>query len=131
MQIRESAENYLETILILSQRKGKGEVRSIDIVNELEFSKPSVSVAMKNLRENGYITVDKDGYIRLTDKGLEIAEKMYERHTLLSQWLIKLGVDEKVAAKDSALITCSIRQASSTATFSSTPSFMSHCESNV
>ena len=89
MQIRESAENYLETILILSQRKGKGEVRSIDIVNELEFSKPSVSVAMKNLRENGYITVDKDGYIRLTDKGLEIAEKMYERHTLLSQWLIR------------------------------------------
>ena len=93
MQIRESAENYLETILILSQRKGKGEVRSIDIVNELEFSKPSVSVAMKNLRENGYITVDKDGYIRLTDKGLEIAEKMYERHTLL-------GVDEKVAVED-------------------------------
>lgn len=100
MQIRESAENYLETILILSQRKGKGEVRSIDIVNELEFSKPSVSVAMKNLRENGYTTVDKDGYIRLTDKGLEIAEKMYERHTLLSQWLIKLGVDEKVAVED-------------------------------
>ena len=100
MQIRESAENYLETILILSQRKGKGEVRSIDIVNELEFPKPSVSVAMKNLRENGYITVDKDGYIRLTDKGLEIAEKMYERHTLLSQWLIKLGVDEKVAVED-------------------------------
>ena len=100
MQIRESAENYLETILILSQRKGKGEVRSIDIVNELEFSKPSVSVAMKNLRENGYITVDKDGYIRLTDKGLEIAENMYERHTLLSQWLIKLGVDEKVAVED-------------------------------
>lgn len=100
MQIRESAENYLETILILSHRKGKGEVRSIDIVNELEFSKPSVSVAMKNLRENGYITVDKDGYIRLTDKGLEIAEKMYERHTLLSQWLIKLGVDEKVAVED-------------------------------
>lgn len=100
MQIRESAENYLETILILSQRKGKGEVRSIDIVNELEFSKPSVSVAMKNLRENGYVTVDKDGYIRLTDKGLEIAEKMYERHTLLSQWLIKLGVDEKVAVED-------------------------------
>ena len=100
MQIRESAENYLETILILSQRKGKGEVRSIDIVNELEFSKPSVSVAMKNLRETGYITVDQDGYIRLTDKGLEIAEKMYERHTLLSQWLIKLGVDEKVAVED-------------------------------
>ena len=100
MQIRESAEIYLETFLRLCQRKGKGEVRSRDIVNELEFSKPSVSVAMKNLRENGYITVDKDGYIRLTDKGLEIAEKMYERHTLLSQWLIKLGVDEKVAVED-------------------------------
>ena len=113
MQIRESAENYLETILILSQRKGKGEVRSIDIVNELEFSKPSVSVAMKNLRENGYITVDKDGYIRLTDKGLEIAEKMYERHTLLSQWLIKLGVDEKVAVEDA----CRMEHVISTETF--------------
>ena len=100
MQIRESAENYLETILILSQRKGKDDVRSIDIVNELEFSKPSVSVAMKNLRENGYITVNKDGYIRLTDKGAEIAEKMYERHTLLSKWLITLGVDEKTAVED-------------------------------
>ena len=95
MQIRESAENYLETILILSQRKGKGEVRSIDIVNELEFSKPSVSVAMKNLRENGYITVDKDGYIRLTDTGLEIAEKMYLGVETINSYrknlLIKLG----------------------------------------
>ena len=100
MQIRESAENYLETILILSQRKGKGEVRSIDIVNELEFSKPSVSVAMKNLRENGYITVNKDGYIDLTEKGAEIAERMYERHSLLSKWLITLGVDEKTAVED-------------------------------
>lgn len=100
MQIRESAENYLETILILSQRKGKGEVRSIDIVNELDFSKPSVSVAMKNLRENGYITVNKDGYIDLTEKGAEIAERMYERHTLLSKWLITLGVDEKTAVED-------------------------------
>ena len=100
MQIRESAENYLETILILSQRKGKGEVRSIDIVNELEFSKPSVSVAMKNLRENGYITVNKDCYIDLTEKGAEIAERMYERHTLLSKWLITLGVDEKTAVED-------------------------------
>lgn len=100
MQIRESAENYLETILILSQRKGKGEVRSIDIVNELEFSKPSVSVAMKNLRENGYITVNKDGYIDLTEKGAEIAERIYERHTLLSKWLITLGVDEKTAVED-------------------------------
>ena len=98
LKIQESAENYLETILMLA--KEQPYVRSIDIANELSFSKPSVSVAMKNLRENGYITVDKDGYIRLTDKGLEIAEKMYERHTLLSQWLIKLGVDEKVAVED-------------------------------
>ena len=96
--INESAENYLETILVLS--KTLPVVRSVDIANELGFKKSSVSVAMKNLRENGYITVDKDGYIRLTDKGLEIAEKMYERHTLLSQWLIKLGVDEKVAVED-------------------------------
>ena len=98
MQIHESAEDYLESILIL--KKQLGNVRSIDIVNYFDDSKPSISVAMKNLRENGYITVDKDGYIRLTDKGLEIAEKMYERHTLLSQWLIKLGVDEKVAVED-------------------------------
>lgn len=104
MQIRESAENYLETILILTGRKGKGEVRSIDIVNELEFSKPSVSVAMKNLRENGYITVNKDGYIELTEKGAEIAEKMYERHTLLSKWLVALGVDEKTAVEDACRI---------------------------
>ena len=98
MKIQESAENYLETILILSRNKPN--VRSIDIVNELEFSKPSVSVAMKNLRENGYIHMDKDGFITLTDKGLEIAEMIYERHTLLSAWLIRLGVDEKTATQD-------------------------------
>ena len=98
MKIQESAENYLETILILSRKKPN--VRSIDIVNELEFSKPSVSVAMKNLRENGYIHMDKDGFITLTDKGLEIAEMIYERHTLLSAWLIRLGVDEKTATQD-------------------------------
>ena len=98
MKIQESAENYLETILILSRKKPN--VRSIDIVNEMEFSKPSVSVAMKNLRENGYIHMDKDGFITLTDKGLEIAEMIYERHTLLSAWLIRLGVDEKTATQD-------------------------------
>lgn len=90
MKIQESAENYLETILILRQRIGA--VRSIDIVNELEFSKPSVSVAMKNLRENGYIEMDTEGYITLTDKGRAIAETIYERHTLISRWLITLGV---------------------------------------
>jgi len=98
MKIQESAENYLETILMLGQKKGN--VRSIDIVNELEFSKPSVSVAMKNLRENGYILVDADGYITLTATGRRIAETMYERHTLLSEWLVFLGVDQKVAMED-------------------------------
>ncbi len=102
MKIQESAENYLETILILQQRNGM--VRSIDIVNELEFSKPSVSVAMKNLRENGYISMDEDGYIKLTDKGLEIAEKMYERHIFITKWLSALGVDPVIAAKDACRI---------------------------
>lgn len=102
MKIQESAENYLETILILEKRKGS--VRSIDIANELEFSKPSVSVAMKNLRENGYIQMDDVGRIILLDKGKSIAEKIYERHTLLSQWLIMLGVDPKIAAEDACRI---------------------------
>ncbi len=98
MKIKESAENYLETILILHNKKGS--VRSIDIATELEFSKPSVSVAMKNLRENGYIEVSPEGYITLLEKGREIAEKIYERHTLLSEWLTALGVDPKVAVED-------------------------------
>ena len=102
MKIQESAENYLETILVISHKKGM--VRSIDLVNELEFSKPSVSVAMKNLRENGYIEMDKDGYIMLLDKGREIAEKIYERHTTLSKYLVALGVDPVVAAEDACRI---------------------------
>lgn len=102
LQIHESAENYLETILILKQRLGQ--VRSIDIASELSFSKPSVSVAMKNLRTNGYIEMNKDGYITLLDKGLEIAEKIYERHTLLSDWLIALGVHPDVAVEDACRI---------------------------
>lgn len=102
MKIHESAENYLETILMIKNKKGL--VRSIDIANELEFSKPSVSVAMKNLRQNGYIDVDSNGYITLLDSGREIAEKMYERHTTLSDWLISLGVDAKVAVEDACRI---------------------------
>lgn len=102
MKIQESAENYLETILILHRRLGA--VRSIDIVNELEFSKPSVSVAMKNLRENGYIQVDTEGYIALTDKGEEIAATIYERHTLISDWLVHLGVEQKTAIEDACRI---------------------------
>ena len=102
MKIQESAENYLETILILKNKNGA--VRSIDIANELGFSKPSVSVAMKNLRENGDIEVDSSGYITLLDSGRQIAEKIYERHTTLSKWLVSLGVDAKTAAEDACRI---------------------------
>lgn len=102
MKIQESAENYLETILMIGQRKPH--VRSIDIATELEVSKPSVSVAMKNLRENGYIHMDSDGYITLTEAGLAIANTMYERHIFLSRWLMRLGVDEKVAVRDACRI---------------------------
>lgn len=102
LKIQESAENYLETILILKKRKGF--VRSIDIVNELDYSKPSVSIAMKNLRENQYVSMDENGFITLTDKGVKIAETIYERHTLLSDWLMKLGVDEKTAVEDACRI---------------------------
>ena len=102
MKIQESAENYLETILILSHRAGA--VRSVDIANELDFSKPSVSIAMRNLRENGYIQVDAGGLISLLPKGLEIAERIYERHTFLSEWLTSLGVSPAVAAEDACRI---------------------------
>ena len=97
MKIQESAENYLETILVLKNKNGA--VRSIDIANELGFSKPSVSVSMKNLRENGYIEVDSSGYITLLDSGRQIAVKIYERHTTLSKWIVSLGVDAKTAAE--------------------------------
>ncbi|MDO4297129.1 MAG: metal-dependent transcriptional regulator [Lachnospiraceae bacterium] len=102
MKVLESAENYLETILILHNRLPQ--VRSIDVVNELGFSKPSVSVAMKGLREKGLIVMDPDGHITLTDAGREIAEMIYERHTLLTAWLTTLGVDPKVAAEDACRI---------------------------
>lgn len=98
VKIHESAENYLETILILQHRIG--DVRSIDVANELSFSKPSVSIAMKNLRNAELVTVDASGYLYLTPAGREIAETMYERHTLLSDWLVYLGVDPQKAAED-------------------------------
>lgn len=98
MTMNESAENYLETILILSHSLPV--VRSVDIANEMGFKKSSVSVAMKNLRENGYILVSDSGFITLTESGMEIAEMIYERHTLLSTWLETLGVDKEIAAQD-------------------------------
>ena len=98
MRNNESSENYLETILVLSKRLPV--VRSIDIAEEMNFSKPSVSVAMKHLREKECIQVSSAGFITLTEKGLEIANRVYERHTLFSNWLISLGVDPEIAAED-------------------------------
>ena len=98
MNMNESAENYLETILILSKRLPV--VRSVDIAAEMNFKKSSISVAMKHLRENGYIKMNESGFITLTDTGHEIAVMIYERHTFLSGWLTSLGVDEETAARD-------------------------------
>lgn len=102
MNVNESAENYLETILILSKQLPV--VRSVDIANELGFKKSSVSIAMKNLREKKHITVTDAGYIYLTESGRAIADMIYERHQFLSAWLIELGVDEKIATADACKI---------------------------
>ncbi|WMC92829.1 metal-dependent transcriptional regulator [Kineothrix sp. MB12-C1] len=111
MHINESAENYLETILILS--KSHPVVRSVDIAEELGFKKSSVSVAMKNLREKEYITVTSEGFINLTESGRKIADIIYERHELLSSWLVDLGVDKTTAADDA----CRIEHVISTESF--------------
>ena len=102
MNIYESAENYLEAILRL--REANGMVRSIDIANHLHFSKPSVSVAMKKLRESGYIEMDREGFITLCPAGEEIARRIYERHKLLTAFFIRLGVDPEVAAADACKV---------------------------
>ena len=102
MKSNESAENYLETILILSQRLPV--VRSIDIAAELGFKKPSVSVAMKKLRESGYIEMELDGHIRLLPAGAEIAERIYERHRTLTDFFVYLGVSEEVASADACKV---------------------------
>lgn len=108
MKMKESAENYLEAILMI--KKQKGYARSIDVANALNFTKPSVSVAMKNFREEGYITVDSDGCISLTEKGTKIAESVYERHQVIAKALIILGVDEETAYEDSCKIEHDISQ---------------------
>ena len=112
MRVYESAEDYLETILVLTKRRDM--VRSIDIANELGYSKPSVSNAMKKLRENAYIEVDGDGYIHLLPSGAEIAERIYERHRTLTDFFVYLGVNEDVAAADA----CKIEHDLSRETFS-------------
>lgn len=119
--INESAENYLETILVLSKRMPA--VRSIDIVHELGFKKSSVSVAMKNLRENNYIKMDENGFIHLTEEGLAIAEMVLERHQLLTSWLTKLGVPEEIASEDA----CKLEHILSKESFAA---IKNHAESN-
>lgn len=111
MKIQESAENYLEAILMITNEKGS--CRSIDVAQFLEFSKPSVSRAMGLLRENGYVLMDDNGLLSLTDRGKEIAEKILERHELLTKWLIRLGVSEQTAQADA----CRIEHVISTETF--------------
>ncbi|MBQ3924643.1 MAG: metal-dependent transcriptional regulator [Firmicutes bacterium] len=102
MKVMESAENYLETILML--KTSNGNVRSIDIANELGYSKPSVSIAMKRLREKGHIVVEDGGNIELTDEGRRIAEKIYERHVLLTDLLMRIGVSADVAEEDACRV---------------------------
>jgi DtxR family Mn-dependent transcriptional regulator len=110
MEIHESAENYLETILM--EKNKKGQVRSIDICNALGYSKPTVSVVMKQFRENGYIEMDENGYISLTEKGSKIAERMYERHVIIADFLMAIGVDEATAYQDSCKIEHDISETS-------------------
>lgn len=112
MKIQESAENYLEAILIIQEKRGN--VRSIDVAHQLNFSKPSVSRAMSLLRENGYVKMDKEGLLTLTEAGMEIASRIYERHRLLSEWLTALGVNPEVAAVDACRIEHDISEESFT-----------------
>ena len=118
MKIHESAEDYLEMILMLYEQKGA--VRSIDIASGLSVSKPSVSFAMKHLREDGYIEMDRDNLITLTEKGLEIAQRVYDRHKAITAFLVKLGVDEETAYEDA----CKIEHDISPATFDAITRFL-------
>lgn len=111
MKIQESAENYLEAILILMQKNGQ--VRSIDVAHYTGFSKPSISRAVGLLRDNGYVSIDQNGLLSLTEAGLKIAETIYERHTVLTDLLIKLGVSPETAAEDA----CRIEHVISSETF--------------
>ena len=110
MRIQESGEMYLETILRLSQKSGH--VRAIDVGEEVGYSKPSVSRAMSLLKQGGYVVIDRNGAITLTDAGRELAEKIYERHTLITNFLVSIGVDEETAAEDACKMEHSISDAS-------------------
>ena len=119
----ESAENYLETILILSKKRPV--VRSVDIANELGFKKSSVSIAMKHLRENNHITVTEEGFIYLTDSGKEIADMIYTRHEILSSFLVNIGVDKEIAEEDA----CKIEHVISAESFDALRNYLTknHC----
>lgn len=117
MKIGESAEMYLETILMLSK---KGDVHAIDIVREMDFSRPTVSIAIHNLEKEGYLKISDESHISLEPKGLEIAQKIYERHTVLTEMLVKLGVSETAAAEDA----CKIEHDISDETFSCIKKFV-------
>ena len=119
----ESAENYLETILILSKKRPV--VRSVDIANELGFKKSSVSIAMKHLRENNHITVIEEGFIYLTDSGMEIAQMIYTRHEILSSFLVNIGVAKEIAEEDA----CKIEHVISTESFDALRNYLTknHC----
>lgn len=110
MKIQKASEDYLEAMLMMKEKHGY--IRSIDVAEHLGVTKPSVSYATKRLRENGYITMDPDGHIHLTDSGLEIARSMYRRHRLLTRFFVKLGVDEAVAREDACRIEHDISQES-------------------
>ena len=120
----ESSENYLETILLLSKKLPV--VRAVDIANELDFKKPSVTIAMKNLREKNQITVSEQGFIYLTESGKEIAEMIYERHLLISSWLTELGVPEEIAVKDA----CRIEHVISKESFEAVKNYVSSISQN-
>ena len=121
MEIHQSAEDYLEAILIIKERKGY--VRSIDVANQLKVSKPSVSYATKRLRENGYISFNEDGMISLTNSGMEIASKIYTRNKVLADFFVKLGVGEEIAADDA----CKIEHDISSETFDRLCAFVNNC----
>ena len=123
MKIQQSSEDYLEAMLMLKERRGY--VRSVDVATQLDVTKPSVSYATKRLRENGYITMDTDGLIGLTDAGMEIASRIYERHQLLTQILIDLGVSEEAAREDA----CKIEHDLSIETFDVIRERVHHCHS--
>ena len=110
MKIQKASEDYLEAMLMMREKHGY--IRSVDIAEQLGVTKPSVSYATKRLRENGYITMDKDGLITLTEKGMEIAERIYQRHQMLTSFLIRLGVDEQTAREDACKLEHDISQKS-------------------